>query len=190
MGAQLANQTGVYEAQPAIGPVNTVGAAGTCGLTVGYEINNQPVCPVIDTTAAAPGSRWGATGWTDVGGNLWLFGGWGQDATSTNGNGFLNDLWVYTPSATAGQPGTWVWVKGSSSGNQNGVYGPATRPYSTYEIWTPGARRGATRWVDSLGALWMFGGQGYDSTSTNGNGYLNDLWRYVPYPYQSYQEVP
>jgi hypothetical protein len=27
----------------------------------------------------------------------------------------------------------------------------------------------------------MFGGEGYDSTSTIGNGYLNDLWRYLPY---------
>jgi hypothetical protein len=37
-------------------------------------------------------------------------------------------------------------------------------------------------WVDSRGELWLFGGQGYDSTSSNGNGYLNDLWRYLPYP--------
>jgi hypothetical protein len=37
-------------------------------------------------------------------------------------------------------------------------------------------------WVDSQGELWLFGGQGYDSTSTTGNGYLNDLWRYLPYP--------
>jgi hypothetical protein len=33
-----------------------------------------------------------------------------------------------------------------------------------------------------LGQLWLFGGEGYDSSSTNGNGYLNDLWRYLPYP--------
>ena len=37
-------------------------------------------------------------------------------------------------------------------------------------------------WVDGLDQLWLLGGQGYDSTSTNGNGFLDDLWRYVPYP--------
>jgi hypothetical protein len=30
--------------------------------------------------------------------------------------------------------------------------------------------------------LWIFGGQGYDSTSSTGQGYLNDMWRYLPYP--------
>jgi hypothetical protein len=167
-GASAANQTGTYGLQPSIGPVSTVNAAGTVGLTT--------------TSGADPGSRWGATAWTDDAGNLWLFGGWGQDATGTNGNGFLNDLWVYTPNAVAGQAGTWVWVKGSNTGNQNGVYGSLTRPYAPFVGWTPGGRRGATRWVDASGDLWLLGGQGYDSTSSSGNGYLNDMWRYRPYP--------
>ena len=167
-GSSAANQTGVYGLQPSIGPVSTANAAGTTGLTT--------------TAGTVPGSRWGATPWTDNAGNLWLFGGWGQDATGTNGNGFLNDLWVYTPNAVAGQPGTWVWVKGSNTGNQNGVYGSLTRPYAPYVGWTPGGRRGTTRWVDASGDLWLLGGQGYDSTGTSGNGYLNDMWRYRPYP--------
>ena len=56
-----------------------------------------------------------------------------------------------------------------------------TRPYETYYIWTPGGRSNATSFIDSLGELWLFGGEGYDSTSTTGNGYLNDMWRYLPY---------
>jgi N-acetylneuraminic acid mutarotase len=33
-------------------------------------------------------------------------------------------------------------------------------------------------WIDASGNLWLFGGNGYDST---GNfGYLNDLWQYDP----------
>jgi N-acetylneuraminic acid mutarotase len=167
-GSKTANQTGVYGLQPSVAPANTTGAAGTVGLTV--------------TPGTIPGSRWGATAWTDLQGNLWLFGGWGLDSTGTNGNGFLNDLWAYTPNSTAGQAGTWVWVKGSNTGNANGTYGSLLRPYEFYEIWTPGGRRGATHWVDGLGQLWLFGGQGYDSTSASGNGYLNDLWRYLPYP--------
>lgn len=168
IGSKTANQTGTYGLQPSIGPSNIKTAAGNYGINV--------------TPGAVPGSRWGATAWTDLNGNLWLFGGWGQDSTGTNGNGFLNDLWVYTPNTTAGQPGTWVWTKGSNTGNPDGVYGSLTRPYAHYEIWEPGGRRGATHWMGLNGDLWLFGGQGYDAASTNGNGYLNDLWRYIPYP--------
>jgi hypothetical protein len=178
MGSVMANQTGVYESSPAVGPVNTTGAAGTCGLTVGAAPLS---CGAISTTGAQPGSRWGASGWLDQGGNFWLFGGWGLDSTATNGNGALNDLWVYTPSTTAGQPGTWVWIKGSNTGSDNGIYGTLERPYLTYYIWTPGGRSNATHWVDNKGELWLFGGEGYDSTSTTGNGYLNDMWSYLPY---------
>jgi hypothetical protein len=178
-GSNTANQTGDYPAQPVTGAVSTIGAAGTCGLAVG----DLPLsCSPISTAGALPGSRWGASGWIDASGNLWLFGGWGLDSTGTNGNGALNDLWVYTPNSTAGQPGTWAWIKGSKTGSQNGVYGDETIPIKTYELWTPGGRSNSTHWVDSKNQLWLFGGAGYDSTSTTGNGYLNDLWRYLPYP--------
>jgi len=181
MGNTTANQPGVYEAQTVVGPVSTTGAASTCGLTVGRTVGSNIICFPVATTGALPGSRWGASAWTDEGGNLWLFGGWGLDSTGTNGNGALNDLWVYTPNSTAGQPGTWTWIKGSNTGSQNGFYGDELRPYKTYEIWTPGGRSNATHWVDSNGQLWLFGGEGYDSTSTTGNGYLNDMWRYLIY---------
>jgi hypothetical protein len=181
MGSTLANQTGVYASQTVVGPVSTTTAASTCGLTVGLIVQGVVICSPVDTTGDLPGSRWGASGWTDAGGNFWLFGGWGLDSTATNGNGALNDTWVYTPNSTPGQPGTWAWVKGSNTGSDNGIYGGLTRPYYTYYIWTPGGRSNATHWVDGLGQLWLFGGEGYDSTSTTGNGYLNDLWRYLPY---------
>jgi N-acetylneuraminic acid mutarotase len=42
-----------------------------------------------------PGGRDGAFAWADGGGNLWLFGGYGHDATDANGE--LNDLWEFTP---------------------------------------------------------------------------------------------
>jgi hypothetical protein len=177
-GSNMANQTGTYPAQPVVGASNTTDAAGTCGLAIG---DAAIPCSPISLTGALPGSRWGASGWIDTSGNLWLFGGWGLDSTGTNGNGALNDLWVYTPNSTAGQPGTWAWVKGSNTGGQNGVYGDELIPYKTYEIWTPGGRSNATHWVDLNHQLWLFGGEGYDSTSTTGNGYLNDMWRYLPY---------
>jgi hypothetical protein len=169
MGSTTANVTGNYGLAPFVGPVSTTGAAGTVGVPTG-------------SSGTFPGSRWGPGAWTDAGGNFWLFGGWGLDSGATNGNGSLNDLWVYTPNTTATQPGTWSWIKGSNTGAENGVYGTLGRPYLTYDIWTPGGRAWATHWVDSNGQLWLFGGEGYDSTSTNGNGFLNDMWRYLPYP--------
>lgn len=75
------------------------------GLPAG---NASLACNPISVTGWMPGSRWGANSWIDKGGNLWLFGGWGLDDGTTNGNGALNDLWVYTPNATPTQPGTWV----------------------------------------------------------------------------------
>ena len=185
----IANQTGLYESATVVGPVSTTNAANTCGLASGLVNPNpdpsqplpQYLCSPVNTTGFFPGSRWGASGWVDAGGNFWLFGGWGLDSTATNGNGALDDLWVYTPNATDGQPGTWAWIKGSNTGSQNGIYGPETRGYYTHYTFTPGGRSNATHWVDRLGQFWLFGGEGYDATSTTGNGYLNDMWRYLPY---------
>ena len=178
-GSNIANQTGTYPAKPVTGPVSTTTAAGTCGLAVG----DAPLsCPAVSTAGAFPGSRWGASGWIDANGVLWLFGGWGLDSTGTNGNGALNDLWAYTPNTTPGQLGTWAWIKGSITGAQNGIYGDQLFPFKTNQAWTPGGRSNSTFWVDGNHQLWLFGGLGYDSTSTTGNGYLNDMWRYLPYP--------
>ena len=60
------------------------------------------------------------------------------------------------------------------------VLSPA--PYGTVGVPStanaPGARTNAVSWIDSGGNLWLFGGQGYDSTGTG--GYLNDLWEFNP----------
>ncbi len=42
-----------------------------------------------------PGARTLGIGWTDTSGNLWLFGGFGEDSDGTNG--YLNDFWEYKP---------------------------------------------------------------------------------------------
>jgi N-acetylneuraminic acid mutarotase len=122
-------------------------------------------------TAAAgnvPGGRYSASSWTDSSGNLWLFGGYGYDATG--GVGRLNDLWQYNPSV-----GLWTWFSGGNADNANGVYGtPGTAAAGN----VPGARYSASSWIDSSGNLWLFGGVGY--ASTGGAGSLNDLWRYSP----------
>ncbi|MGA8102260.1 MAG: hypothetical protein WB869_08910, partial [Candidatus Acidiferrales bacterium] len=70
-----------------------------------------------------------------------------------------------------------------STVDQAGIYGievnPAVYPHVTSN---PGGRWGPGYWTDTHGQLWMFGGEGFDSTGSNGNSLMNDLWRYLPYP--------
>ncbi len=124
------------------------------------------------STLNFPGSRSAAVTWTDGQGNLWLFGGKGNDASGNTGE--LNDVWEYTPAIKQ-----WTWRGGSSSvganGGRPGVYGILGIP-TTVNI--PGGRSGAMSWADVNGNLWLFGGEGYDSTGNEGE--LNDLWRFSP----------
>lgn len=118
--------------------------------------------------ANTPGSRELAMTWTDKAGHLWLFGGYGYDATNAAGD--LNDLWEFDPGMHQ-----WAWMAGSKFRNQSGTYGTLQASGAGA---APGARWGAVSWVDNEGALWLFGGSGYD---TNGNSdLLNDLWRFDP----------
>jgi len=126
-------------------------------------------------SANTPGGRFGALTWTDASGNVWLSGGDGYDSADTSG--YLNDLWEYTPGAT-GSVGQWAWMGGSStvgiSQGQPGSYGIL----GVTGTGTPGGRFGSVGWIDASGSLWLFGGNGYDSTGAE--GYLNDLWKYQP----------
>jgi N-acetylneuraminic acid mutarotase len=130
-----------------------------------------------------PGGRYGAMAWTDASGNFWLFGGNGFDSTATNG--YLNDLWEYTPGAN-GSAGDWTWMGGSSTappsagpfgdeGGQPGIYGTLGTAAATN---LPGGRSSGVTWTDSSGHIWLFGGLGADSAGTS--GYLNDLWMFDP----------
>ncbi len=127
-----------------------------------------------------PGARSAPANWTDSSGNLWLFGGYGYDSAGTQG--YLNDLWKYTPSTNE-----WAWMGGSSTvpdfcaqqcgqGGQPGVYGTPGVPDATN---IPGGRFWPSSWTDSSGNLWLFGGQGFDTTGDY-EGYLNDLWEFNP----------
>ncbi|HEY4238331.1 MAG TPA: kelch repeat-containing protein [Kofleriaceae bacterium] len=143
--------------------------------TVG-DINGGPsgVYGTLGTADAAnvPGGRYSTASWIDGAGNLWLLGGQGYD--SAGALGILDDLWKFD--VTAGQ---WTWVSGSSTvgnaGGQPGVYGTLGTPDAAN---TPGGRFGIPSWTTASGALWLFGGLGYDSTGSM--GYLDDLWSYQP----------
>jgi hypothetical protein len=146
--------------------VNQTGVYGTQGVAAATNV---------------PGARWSSGAWTDLSGNFWIFGGEGYDST---GNGSLSDLWEY-------KGGQWIWVKGPASVSQAGLYsinglvpGPIIYPYVGNG---PGSRFAPGYWyVNDPSSksvfFWMFGGEGFDSTTTNGNGLLSDLWRYLPFP--------
>jgi N-acetylneuraminic acid mutarotase len=132
--------------------------------------NASSVYGTEGTSAAGnvPGARYGASAWTDSSGNLWLFGGYGYDATGVTGR--LNDLWRYTPGT-----GLWTWVGGSNAHDASGIYGSQGTAAAGN---IPGARYSAAAWTDLSGNLWLFGGFGYDVAGAVGK--LNDLWRYSP----------
>ena len=149
------------------------------GSTVGNNGGQSGVYGTLGTPASTniPGGRDAAVSWTDASGNVWAFGGFGADSTGTQG--YLNDLWKYTPGAN-GQVGEWAWMGGSSAvprpyAGQSGVYGTLGTPASTN---IPGGRFSPASWIDASGNLWLFGGQGYDSVGNEGS--LNDLWKYTP----------
>ena len=68
----------------------------------------------------------------------------------------------------------WTLVAGSGV-NSGGNYGTKGDTLNTNY---PGGRWGANARIDSTGTVWMFGGEGDDSTGAN--GLLNDLWTYNP----------
>jgi Bacterial Ig-like domain (group 3) len=96
----------------------------------------------------------------------------------------MNDLWKFNS-----QTNQWAWMSGSntqtrgertSSGNcaisgQHGVFGTLRVPAPGN---VPGSRDGEVGWTDKTGNLWLFGGQGFDSSIGGSLLPLNDLWEY------------
>jgi N-acetylneuraminic acid mutarotase len=139
----------------------------------GANTANQPGVYGTQGVPAAgnvPGARRSAVSWTDSNGNLWLFGGYAYD--SAGYEGYLNDLWEFNPTSKM-----WTWMSGADTANQPGAYGTQGVPATTN---VPGARDGAVSWVDTSGNLWLFGGNGRDSNTDWGWGYLDDLWEFNP----------
>lgn len=110
-----------------------------------------------------PSGRYGAAGWIDSAGNLWLFGGTLFEA------GYLNDVWEFEPSTQE-----WAWMGGSDAtviGGNNGTYGTQGVPAATN---IPGGRWGTKIWTDGSENVWLFGGFGC-GTGCGGDS-INDLW--------------
>jgi hypothetical protein len=123
-----------------------------------------------------PGSRDSAATWIDSNGNLWLFGGFvAEYSTSISVN--YNDVWELNPSTVE-----WTWVGGSGSLTCTGTFGCSV-PISYGSLGfpapdnNPGGRKSPTAWLDKNGNLWMYGGFG-----SNPAGFippwLSDMWEY------------
>ena len=71
--------------------------------------------------------------------------------------GDLNDLWKFD-----GQ--YWTWISGSSTADQYGIYG--TQGVSSSSN-VPGSRYALASVIDSHNNIWIFGGDGYDSSGNS-----------------------
>jgi N-acetylneuraminic acid mutarotase len=115
-----------------------------------------------------PWSLYYASSWADNSGNLWLFGGTGEDLYADGW--YLNDMWEFSLSS-----GEWAWMNGTSSGL--GAYG-SMGAWSSAN--TPSGRASSAIWTDKDGNFWLLGGAGLASGSTSGAGLLSDLWEFKP----------
>jgi N-acetylneuraminic acid mutarotase len=141
-----------------------MGGSNTTGQPGVYGTKGVPAAGNV------PGARGGAVSWTDGSGNLWLFGGQGNDGVG--GGGDLNDLWMYTPST-----GEWTWMSGSNAAYQFSSYGTPGVPAPGN---MPGCRSIAVSWTDSSSNLWLFGGFTLNPVYPYVGGIFNDLWMYAP----------
>lgn len=117
-----------------------------------------------------PGGRMHISGWIDLDGSIWVFGGMGYASTNSGmGAERLNDLWKYDLLSNQ-----WTWIKGSDTYNSLSVYGERLVPDFPN---TPGARSNFMNWSNERG-LWLFGGNGFPGSSQQTFGQQNDLWRF------------
>ncbi len=130
-----------------------------------YGVRGKP------DVANMPGARYGASGWTDAGGNLWLLAG---GSISSSGNNIdYNDLWKFDPSTRE-----WTWEEGAATAYADSVYGRPGQEAADNQL---GAREDMLSWQDKDGKVWMFGGierapiVGHDS-----DRWFNDLWLFLP----------
>jgi hypothetical protein len=120
----------------------------------------------VPAPANVPGARGAASSWIDPGGNLWLFGGFGQAYSGPT----FNDLWKFNPAMSE-----WTWVSGSDAGAQSGVFG--TKGVAD-PLNVPGSKSFAMSWCDPGGKFWLMGGSGCDALGQTGP--MNDLWSFDP----------
>lgn len=74
----------------------------------------------------------------------------------------MNDFWAFNVSS-----GNWTWLGGSPSISQKGIYTGAN-------AW-PGSRYSSAIWAVTSDSIYLFGGYGFDSISSNYNAEKNPM---------------
>ena len=144
-----------------------------------YHIGPRKVCTTAGRygelgSASAlnkPGCRRRAAAWSDMEGNLWMFGGDGIDSSQASLSVFshsklLSDVWYYNL-----ETGMWAWKGGEKSGDQKGKFG---KKGQSSDDNLPGSRCESVSWMME-NYLYLFGGVGHDAYGKD--GYLNDIWQ-------------
>ncbi|TMI66354.1 MAG: hypothetical protein E6H07_10780 [Bacteroidetes bacterium] len=142
-------------------------AAGQWTWMKGYKYTNSSGQYGVKGTANAantPAGKFEATGWTGNAGNLWLFGGYGNDISGFT-TGSQNNLWKYSISNNE-----WTWIKGDSGSDSASIFGTQGTSGNAFN---PAGRQAAKGWTDANNNLWLFGGMPHSSSS-----FYNDLWKY------------
>lgn len=128
--------------------VNTINSLGIYGTITVPAIANFPA-----------GRAETCASWTDAAGDLWLFGGAGQQGIQIR----YNDMWKYNIATNQ-----WTWMKGPSTFNDPGNYGTMGVTAATNN---PPSKWIYAKWKDLNNNLWM--GQGLV-----GLGNVGTLWKY------------
>ncbi len=84
----------------------------------------------------------------------------------------FTSFFLFAFACTFAQPGTWTWMKGSSSPWATAVHGTLNVPSPAND---PGSRYEASEWYNtSTNTLWMYGGW------EGALGFMGDLWMFDP----------
>jgi len=167
------------------GSTNTGGGGGGLSATgfinwtwvSGKDIYNQPGdygAQGVPAITNLPRALEGAVSWTDIGGNLWMFGG-GTEV----GQHDVNDLWKYDTGTNQ-----WTWINGNGDTTSDQVGNHLTKGVpNAVGAFGPAAGQYAATWVDPNGTggsnLWLFGGKVRIAPPPPGKTDIaNDLWKY------------
>lgn len=145
-----------------------VRGSSSCCTAGNYGVQGVP------SSSNDPGARaWGGWTWVDTSGNLWLYGGIGND--DVGGYQVLSDLWKYDIANNE-----WTWMDGPNTGTVAVYYGTKGTPSSNN---SPGARAESNAaWVDAYDRYWLFGGALYMPQQGGWSiaGFGNDMWMWDP----------
>ena len=117
----------------------------------------------VPASTNQPPPRVAYSTWVDSNGDLWMYGGWTMSAAAY-GHTF-GDMWKYSIAT-----GEWTWMQGSSGFDPLPGYG--TKGVASPSN-TPGGRASYSRWKDSDGSFWFFGGNDYSAS-------FSDFWKFDP----------